>query len=422
MKLLLSSIACQPFGGSEGIYGWRACRAIADLHEVWILTEESNRPGIEQATERGMVPTTMHFVYIGENQECHPNRLIARLQSWARYQTFQKATLTIAQRLHREIHFDLAQLITYTTWRVGCPLWRLGIPFVWGPISGTEVFPFRFLVVLSPLSMAFELFRAFSTWRSQRNGEVRECAKHTTQIIAIHEQARSFLSKLRGSSRGISVHSGWFFEDEHIAALSRPRDFNIGSAPLRIVAAGNLEGRKGIALALQALSEVAAAGVPFYYQVTSKGPELPFLKRLVRKLHLEKSVSLGESFSSGEYVDRLREFDICLLPSLREGGGLTMMEACLAGCVPIVAACGGPGDAIRAEFGFPIRVSHPATMVSEMTDALLRLHRDRVLLKTMGTAAQEAMRRRSSREMFQEMIRTVYAQTLTASRTPVELR
>ena len=422
MKLLLSSIACQPFGGSEGIYGWRACRAIADLHEVWILTEENNRPGIEQATERGMVPTTMHFVYIGENQECHPNRLIARLQSWARYQTFQKATLTIAQRLHREIHFDLAQLITYTTWRVGCPLWRLGIPFVWGPISGTEVFPFRFLVVLSPLSMAFELFRAFSTWRSRISKEVRDCAGNATQIVAIHEQARFFLAKLRGRDEGISVHSGWFFEDEHIAALSRPRAFSTGSAPLRMVAAGNLEGRKGIALALYALSKVAAAGVPFYYQVTSKGPELSFLKRLVRKLHLEKSVSLGESFSSGEYVDRLREFDICLLPSLREGGGLTMMEACLAGCVPIVAACGGPGDAIRAEFGFPIRVSHPATMVSEMTDALLRLHRDRVLLKTMGTAAQEAMRRRSSREMFQEMIRTVYAQTLTASRTPVELR
>jgi glycosyltransferase involved in cell wall biosynthesis len=312
-------------------------------------------------------------------------------------------------QLHRDTQFDVVQLITYTTWRVGCPLWKLGIPFIWGPISGTEIFPMKFLPLLSPVSQAFEIFRAFSTWRSQRSRNVRECAKNATHIIAIHEQARSFLSRLRGADDGISVHSGWFFEDEHIAALGGPRSFSTGSAPLRMVAAGNLEGRKGIALALHALRKVTDAGVPFYYQITSKGPELAHLRRLADKLGIGDSVVLGEAFPREELVDRLREFDICLLPSLREGGGLTMMEASIARCVPIVAACGGPGDSVSAEFGFPIPVQKPQQMIEAIADAVLLLHRDRELLAKMAIAAGHAMQQRSSRARFQEMISGTYA-------------
>lgn len=416
MKILLSSVACSPFGGSEGIYGWRACRAIADLHEVWVLTDAGNRDQIEQAKQQGLVPKSMHFEYLGSPRNCHSNRLIARLQSWRRYQEFQKASLAIAMQLHSKIGFDLAQLITFTTWRVGCPLWKMKIPFIWGPISGTEMFPWRFLKMLSPISQIFELFRAFSTWRSRRNQDVRDCAVYSSKIIAIHEQSRSFLADLRRSSNEITVYSSWFFEDEHIATLTQPRDFNSGSAPLRMVAGGNLEGRKGIAVALHALRKVADAGIPFHYRVTSRGPELPFLLRLVKKLALEDSVHLGEPFPAGKYVDRLREFDICLLPSLREGGGLTLMESMLAGCVPIVAACGGPGDTVTIDCGFPIPVTTPEKMIDEIANAVIQLHRNREALQTLGTAARTRLQSRATEKGFRDFMERVYA-ALTLEKT-----
>jgi len=408
MKLLLSSIACQPYGGSEGIYGWRACRAVADLHEVWVMTDAGNRGQLERAVAEGMVPDSMHFVYVGEAQPHHPNRLIARLESWRRYQRFQTQSLAVAERLHREIGFDLAQLVTYTTWRVGCPLWRLGIPFIWGPISGTEVFPIRFLPYLSPASKAFECLRIVTGWTSHWSRRVRQCARHAARVVAIHRQAAEKIARVRGRGEGIVVFPAFFFDDRHIAALTRPRVYNLDGAPLRLVAAGNLEGRKGIALALHALRKVADAGVPFHYRVTSRGPELEHLKRLAASLGLEHQVLLGEPFPQGEYAARLREFDACLLPSLREGGGLTMMESMLAGCVPIVAQCGGPGDTVTEACGFPIPVTRPRELIDRMAEAVLTLHRERTLLQTMGEQARARMLERGSETAFKREMSKVY--------------
>ena len=408
MKLLLSSIACQPFGASEGIYGWRACRAIAALHEVWVLTEAGNREQIEKARGLGMVPDTMHFVYVGKVPEWHSNRLIARLQSWARYRRFQKQSLEIARELHEEIGFDAAQLVTYTTWRVGCPLWKLGIPFIWGPISGTEMFPLRFLPYLSGSAKAFEFLRIVTGWISTCSASVRRCAQNAARVVAIHRQAAEKIAGLRGTSEGIPVFPAFFFDDDHIAALIQPRPYNLGDAPLKLIAAGNLEGRKGVALALHALRKVADAGVPFSYRVTSKGPELEHLRKLARELGLEDKVSLGDAFPHGEYTQRLREFDVCLLPSLREGGGLTMMESMLAGCVPIVADCGGPGDTVTKECGFPIPVTTPDEMIDRMAETVLKLHRERHLLQELGDKARTRLLNRGTEAAFKHELSKIY--------------
>jgi glycosyltransferase involved in cell wall biosynthesis len=45
----------------------------------------------------------------------------------------------------------------------------------------------------------------------------------------------------------------------------------------------------------------------------------------------------------------LRAAHIYLLPSLRDSAGITLAEAMLAGCVPVVADCAGPGEIVTEE-------------------------------------------------------------------------
>lgn len=409
MKILVSAIACNPYGGSESLLGWLASRSLAELGELWLLVSAEERAGVERGRAAGLVPENMHFTFIGEVRPYHKNRLIARIQSWERYMAFSRSILSVARELHERVGFDLSHQITFSTWRVGNPLWRLGIPFIWGPISGTEVFPLkRFAQILSPSAQAFEAARVLGGIYSGLNPEVRATARHAFHIFAAHREAVEHLTKLRGTSDGLSVLSYFTFTPETIAPLTHPRAERPANAPLRILAGGNLEGRKGIAIALHGLALAKKAGTQFFYRVTGRGPELEYLQHLARELAIDDCVILGEGFSRDDYVQELKKTDVYLLPSLREGGGLTMMEAMLAGCVPIVADAGGPGTAVSEECGFRIPIESPAQMARDIAAAVTKLDHNRDLLAQMSEAAPRRIAGHYAHDRFIAAISSVY--------------
>lgn len=421
MKILIYAIACNPYGYSESLHGWLVCRSLAELGELWILVSPEHKAGIEKGIADGVVPKNIHFVFVGEHTPYHENRLLARAQGWLRYMDFAKASLGVARELHEKIGFDLSHHVTYSTWRVGCPLWRLGIPFIWGPISGTEVFPLKnFASILSPSAKAFELARVVAGYFSSLNAEVRATARNAFHIFAAHAEAVPHLVKTRGRSEGISVLSYYTFTPETIASFARPATAAANEGPLRILAGGNLEGRKGIAIALQGLAIAKKEGARFFYRVTSRGPELEHLQRLAKDLGLDADVKIGEGFPREDYVKELQKTDVYLLPSLREGGGLTMMEAMLAGCVPIVADAGGPGTAVTKECGFKIAISTPAQMARDIATAVVQLDRDRSMLRRLGDAAPGEIERRYAHKRFIDTMRSTYEQALASAKRALQ--
>lgn len=415
MKILINAIACNPYGYSESLHGWLVCRSLAELGELWILVSPEHKEGVEKGIADGVVPKNIHFVFVGEHTPYVENKLLARAQSWLRYMDFSRATLDVSRELHQKIGFDLSHHVTYSTWRVGCPLWRLGIPFIWGPVSGTEVFPLKkFASILSPSAKAFEFGRVVAGYFSSRNAEVQATARNAFHIFAAHAEAVPHLVKTRGTSEGVSVLSYYTFTPEVIASFARPADSKPDDGPLRILAGGNVEGRKGIAIALQGLAIAKKEGARFHYRLTTYGPELEHLKRLAKDLGIDQDVTLGEGFPRGEYVKELQKTDVYLLPSLREGGGLTMMEAMLAGCVPIVADAGGPGTAVTKECGFKIAIDTPAQMARDIATAVVQLDRDRSLLQKLGAAAPGQIESRYAHKGFIDTIRSMYEQALAS--------
>lgn len=409
MKILLSSIACAPFGGSEGFYGWRACRALARLHDVWVMTHGEQRADIQRAREQGMVPENMRFIFAGEARPYSENRMVARLQSWGRYVGFSRESLLYSADYHAKIGFDLVHHVTYTTWRVGCPLWRLGIPLIWGPISGTEKFPLaKFSRMLSPSARMFEWARIVAGIGSRFSPEVRRCARKAFHIFVVHGEALDQLRQLRGNRHGISVLCNLFYNREQIAPNAGRSHARPADAPLKIFAAGNLEGRKGVALALQALALAKREGVRFSYRISSKGPERNHLQRLTAQLDLDREVVFGEPLGRDEYFEELRQSDVYLLPSLREGAGQTMMEAMLAGCVPIVIAAGGPQEIVTDDCGFRIPAGSPEQVARAICAAVVRLWQNPRLPATMGAAAHARIAEHYSEANYLDTINGVY--------------
>ena len=371
MKILIAATACHPTSGSEAYVGWQAISQLRRDHDLWVLTSGWCRKGIEEFLHGHPEWANVRFVYVDTPFTHHPNRLVARIGSWTRYRRWCRLAAMEGEKLAREVDFDLAHHVTYATWRSGSPLSSLGIPWIWGPIGGGEVFPLRMIPVLSPVASFFEIFRAINTWSSRKSAALREAVATASLVLPNNPETESLIVSLGVPNEKIRRLCQSFIPEERLECLKRkasitPRE----CGELRCLAGGNLEGRKGVAIALHALVQLKKEGIPFRYAYLGRGPELAHLKALADRLGIAERVNFVDSLSGDEYVQALQSSHVYLLPSLREGVPVTQMEAMAAGCVPVVAECGGAGPMASSAGSKPVKVTTPADMSRHIGDTL----------------------------------------------------
>ncbi len=159
LKVLVSAYACNPFRGSESGVGWGWINAIAKYHDLWIITGELHRTDIEkEIAKRPDQYKNISFYFIPRTRWLKLERIWPPAYLWS-YRLWQRKTYNLGVKLKEEIDFDLVHQITYVGFRLPGYLWKLDIPFVWGPIGGLENTPWRFLPMLGPKGCLYYAFR-----------------------------------------------------------------------------------------------------------------------------------------------------------------------------------------------------------------------------------------------------------------------
>lgn len=179
-RILLLAYGCSPYRGSEPAIGWHTALEAGKRFDTWAICEGSPRHiALVDAWVRrhGPVPgVTFRFL--------PHTRLEYALRRapggyYPAYNLWHRRAFREAVRLHRRIGFDLAHQVNLNTFREPGYLWRLGIPFVWGPVGGTQNYPARFLA------------------RAGAGGAVREGARSLLNVLQLR-LTRAFAG-LRGA-------------------------------------------------------------------------------------------------------------------------------------------------------------------------------------------------------------------------------
>lgn len=411
MRVLVSAIACHPAWGSEAKFGWDAVNAISKMEGVercHVITHESGRDAILQEQKSGKAGN-IHFHFFGYSSRCHPNRMLARLQSWYFFRQWQNRLLPFAQALDRKHSFDITHHVTYATWRVPSPLWRLPAPFVWGPLGGGSSTPASFYPALSRMSRYFEKFRRLSGFISTLSPAFRSCVVNSTAVLAADSQTADFLRSYR-SVADVRILSPAFFPQDEMDYFSNSsqgdRDWE---EPLALFGGGNLEGRKGVAMSLCAIALLKAKGLRVHYTLGGSGPERSHLERLSADLGISECVRFSEGFTGDEYREQLANSDVYLLPSIRETAGITMMESVLARCYPIVLAGTGAGDIVEQTGGSSIQADSPAEAIRQIANQLEWCHENRGEMRLRAAIAGRNMRTLYSENAYQSSLARIYA-------------
>ncbi|MDY6802775.1 MAG: glycosyltransferase family 4 protein [Cyanobacteriota bacterium] len=384
MKVLISSYACMPNVGSEPAVGWNMVQILAKRHQLWVITREENRPGIEAELIKNPCAGAS-FIYYD-------------LPPWARwwyrekrglqlhYYLWQIGIYSVAKKLHREICFDLMHHVTY------CRYWNpsfialLPVPFIWGPVGGGESTPKALWKAYSFREKNYEAVRDLARWLGERDRFVKITAQRSTFAFASTEETASRLRLLKAKEIKVVEQCG--LQQEEIDFLEKLPP--APSSPIKFISIGRVLHWKGFQLGLQAfaLAELEEAE----YWIVGEGPYQKSLRQQAEKLGISSQVKFWGWLSRDDTWRKLAECNVLVHPSLHESGGLVCLEAMAAGRPVVCLDLGGPAIMVTEETGFKIAASCVDEAVHQLAETMTILAGNPDLRISMGEAGQERIK------------------------------
>ncbi|MFO0928098.1 MAG: hypothetical protein U0736_13850 [Gemmataceae bacterium] len=235
-RVLLSAYACGPDQGSEPGVGWNRALQAARYCDTWVLCEDGRYGAAVRRylADHGPIPG-LEFVYVPRTAlQCRVGRVPGL--SYLAYNRWQRSALRAARALHTQIGFDLAHQVTFCGYREPGYLWRLGVPFVWGPVGGTQNYPWRFLGVSGWKGVAREGARnVMNAVQMRLSLRVRRAVRHAAAVLAANTTVQADLARVYRIRPEVQLETGLR------AVAAAPRPLPPEGTPLRILWSGEVQ-------------------------------------------------------------------------------------------------------------------------------------------------------------------------------------
>jgi glycosyltransferase involved in cell wall biosynthesis len=422
LKILAIAYACNPTQGSESGVGWGWVNAIAAGHDVTVITADYNSGDIERylTEHEGLTCNNPRFIYVKNRPwHYHPWGLWLKIESspakplmnlayqdWLRY-AFTEAKQEIAQN-----RYDLVHLITYVGWRFPGIFYRLGIPFVWGPIGGMKNTPWRLL--------------PFFGFRGAFYYGVRNLI-NSLQLRVLQGPRRA----LRAAGKGIISATSEI--QEELWNRFRVKSYVICEAgqPQLGVAEPRQRNEKevfkicwsGLHLPGKALHILlrAAALLPkdlnYSIEILGDGPCNRAWRSLASRLRIEDRCHWHGWLPRDQSMAVMRDSHVFALTSLKDLTSTVAVEAVSLGLPVVCLDHCGFADLVTDECGIKIQLGSLRQISSDFADALRTLYRDEALRRRLAKGA--LMRSRDYTWQYKmDRLNVVYTLTLQSLSHP----
>jgi glycosyltransferase involved in cell wall biosynthesis len=406
-RALLMAYWCHPESGMEARIGWyRAIRA-AKLWDTWIMF--SNDQDLDLLLDRidaAGVSDSLNLVCIPPTQL---ERWLARCPQffyWS-YGLWQRRAYAVAKQLHGETPFDLVHQVSFCGYRQPGHVWKLGVPFVFGPVGGTQNFPWRFLPAVDLAGGIREAVRnVVNSWQLRFSLAVRRACRSAAAVLAANSTGQRDLSRAQRIPVIEQLETGV----ERCPTRLRQKRQRRPNDPLRILWTGRLETWKALPLLLKALAQLPKS-CRYELRILGVGKCRQRWQRLAERLGIADHIAwLGW----GTYSELLPHYpwaDVFAFTSLRDTSGSGLLEALAAG-VPIVGVNHqGAADIMTDDCAVPIPVNRPNETIAAFRDAISELANDAARLHRLS----EGARTRATQFLWErqgDFIDRVYRQVL----------
>ncbi len=369
-RLLIMAYACSPMRGSESAVGWNRAIQAAKHFDTWVICEEHEfEPDISRyLQDNGDVPG-LNFVFIPMPRwqwslgQVHGAVWYTMLNLWHR------RAYAVARRLHEEIGFDLVHQLTFCGYREPGYLWKLDVPFVWGPVGGTQNYPWRFITRAGLSGAAREAGRNILNLCQLRFGRrINLAARKAAAVVAATSTVQRDFTRFLGVTPSVISDVGI----SRIMDFSRP--LRSPQEPLRILWSGIMQLRKALPLLIDALAQMPR-DLPYCLRVLGEGEYLNAWQRLARLRGIDQRIEWLGWLPHEQALEQYAWADVFAFTSLRDTTGTVIAEALAAGLPVVCLDHQGAHDAVTEDCGIKIPVAMPGEVIRGLREAFVRLAR-----------------------------------------------
>lgn len=367
-RVLLLAFSCLPDRGSEPGVGWNRAMQAAREFDTWVICRESSAHEIGQYLATHGAVDGLQFEFVPSPGWEQWLKKIPGLY-YTSYNLWHRRAFRAARSLHERVRFDLVHQVTFCGYREPGYLWRLGVPFVWGPIGGTQNYPWRLLGEAGWRGAAHEGLRGLLNGLQLRTSRrVRRAAWQASALLAANSTIQSDFARVVGRAPVLMLETG-------LTRLTTPTPTRSPDAPLRILWSGELRAHKALPLLLKALARLPGH-VACEVRVLGTGPCERRWRALARRLGVDRHIRWMGWLPHAEALRQYSWAHLLAFTSLRDTSGNVVLEALGAGVPVICLDHQGVHDIVTDRSGVRIPVTTTQEIVERLADVIANLATD----------------------------------------------
>ena len=400
LSVLIVAHEFSPEQGSECAEGWNIVTRLAQFHDVTVLYASGSQfkhNSYEQAVDRyfktnspipGLVlrnidqPIMTKFISRFNSYFLKISSIGLPILYFTAYKYWQKAVYSETKQMIKEKEFHIIHQLTQITFREPGYLWKLNIPFVWGPTGGTATIPKGFVGMLSWKSKIFEKIRSFSNfYQFKFVRRIIEANKQAQLIYAFTKEDGELFQKRAKGEVKLMLDAGTTLNTK-TAKTSEAKNSSVISA----IWCGQIIERKALSILIQAIAEGKFQAHQIKFIIIGDGPLRESLIKLAQDLQIE-TIEWIKKVSHEGVFELMKTADFFIHTSYREATSNVIPEALSMGLPVICHDANGMSIAINESCGIKIPLISYEESVSGFQKAMQQLVSDSVYLERLKKGA-----------------------------------
>ena len=358
------------------------------------MTRADNRAAIERRPS-----PELNFIYYD---------LPRRMQIWRTgfagkrlyYILWQWFAARHIRKLFPGMPFDVVQHVTYVSVRYPSFMGSLGIPFYFGPVSGGEAVPGRLRKGFSVRERLREWLRDLSNRLVALDPFLRKTFRQADKIIATRDTVPIIPQRWRHKCE---VQLAIGLSSEYLNQAAAP--YRSGRC-FRLLYVGRLLDWKGMDIALRAVHQLKQWDLNVQFTIVGDGSARSRLTKLSQRLGLAEIVTWTGCVPQYVVEVQYHSADLFLFPSLRDSGGLAVLEALAHGLPVVCTDLGGPGVMVNDRCGRVAPGLHGSS--EELVSACAAATREIMTTPGLRERLARGARTRALDFNFQHLVRSIY--------------
>ena len=281
------------------------------------------------------------------------------------YHRWHKLAYKKAKDLISTEKFDLIHYLGPIGYREPGYLWKFDIPYLWGPVSGAENYPWSLYANLSLTTKVKFTFRTFANILQLRfGGRIKRSIKRTDLLLTATTGNQIAFRKILGKD------SVYFPENGIVSCPNlNMAKFDTIENRVNLLCVGTLEYRKNILMIFHALARVRNKK-KFHLHIVGDGHLRSFLENQAIKYGLENVATFYGQLPRPKVFEMFSIAHLHIITSIGESNTTVMFEALEHGVPTLTLDHCGMHDIVKEGTGYKIPISNYDTMVNDLSDTL----------------------------------------------------